>query len=76
MFRNNIYRKPLRRSYRKVCVVNAMKKLINGTRIFKGTDEIASKFFENIFTYVQDVSMSTHHSPKSLLEWQKNLGVI
>ena len=35
MFRNNIYR-------------NAMKNLINGTRVFKGTDEIAGKFFENI----------------------------
>ncbi len=73
MIRSNKYQKPLRRSYRKIHVVSAMKKLINGTRIFKGTDEIANKFFEKLFAHVQDISMSTHHSPKSLLEWQQIL---
>jgi hypothetical protein len=73
--RNNLrrYHKTLKRSYRIAHMTGALKSLMNGTRIFKGTDQIAGVFFRHLFQDVYDISMSTDDPPVCFKEWKESL---
>lgn len=67
------YRKPLKRSYKKTHVVPALTKLLNGTRLLQGTNDIAGDFFKSVFENISEVTMTTHTPPVSLEEWNASL---
>ncbi len=63
--------KTLKRSYRIAHALGALRSLLNGTRIFKGTDQIARVFFRDLFQDVDDISMSTDEPPNVFMQWRK-----
>lgn len=67
------YHKPLKRCYRIAHATGALTSLLKGTRIFKGTDQIAGAFFETFFREVYDISMSTNDPPHVFLQWKHKL---
>ena len=65
------FRKALKRSYRIAHASEALRSLLNGTRIFKGTDQIAGVFFRDLFQDINDISMSTDDPPNEFIQWKR-----
>lgn len=65
------FRKAIKRSYRIAHTSGALRSLLNGTRIFKGTDQIANVFFRDLFQDINDISMSTDEPPNVFIQWKR-----
>lgn len=65
------FQKALKRSYRMAHASGALRSLLNGTRIFKGADQIAGVFFRDLFQDVNDISMSTDEPSDVFMQWKR-----
>jgi hypothetical protein len=69
-------RKSLKRSYKIAHATAALTSLLNGTRIFNGTNQIAEAFFRDLFQDVHEISMSMDEPPHVFFEWKNGISIM